>query len=42
VDFIRNKELADINFSVAWRRENYNPAISQFYSLIDGEIKQMK
>lgn len=39
VDFIRIKELADMDFSLAWHKDNTNPAIAQFYSLIDKAMK---
>ena len=34
-DFVRVKELADMDFSLAWNKENYNPAIALFYSMIE-------
>ena len=34
-DFIRVSELSDMDFSLAWSKENYNPAIALFYSLIE-------
>ena len=34
-EFIRIKELACMDFSLAWSKENYNPAIALFYSLIE-------
>lgn len=34
-DFIRIKELSDMDFSLAWNKENYNPAIALFYSMIE-------
>jgi len=34
-EFIRIKELASMDFSLAWSKENYNPAIALFYSLIE-------
>ena len=34
-DFIRIREMADMDFSLAWSKENYNPAIALFYSMID-------
>lgn len=39
VDLIRFKELPDMDFSIAWHKDNYNPAISQFYSLVEEVIK---
>lgn len=35
VDLISLRELIDMDFSLAWNKENYNPAIALFYSLID-------
>ena len=34
-DFIRVKELSNMDFSLAWNKENYNPAIALFYSMIE-------
>jgi DNA-binding transcriptional LysR family regulator len=34
-EFIRIRELANMDFSLAWSKENYNPAIALFYSMID-------
>lgn len=34
-NFIRVKELSDMDFSLAWNKENYNPAIALFYSMIE-------
>ena len=34
-EFIRIRELASMDFSLAWSKENYNPAIALFYSLIE-------
>ena len=34
-DFIRVSELAGMDFSLAWSKENYNPAIALFYSMIE-------
>lgn len=34
-DFIRVSELSDMDFSLAWSKENYNPAIALFYSMIE-------
>ena len=34
-EFIRISELANMDFSLAWSRENYNPAIALFYSMIE-------
>ena len=34
-DFVRVKEMADMDFSLAWNKENYNPAIALFYSMIE-------
>lgn len=35
VHFIRVEELLDLENSFVWHRENYNPAIALFYSLLD-------
>ena len=35
VTFIRVKELHDLENSFVWHRENYNPAIALFYSILD-------
>ena len=35
VNFIRVEELLDLENVFVWHRENYNPAIALFYSLLD-------
>ena len=35
VTFIRVEELQDLENSFVWHRENYNPAIALFYSILD-------
>ena len=32
-------EMPDMDYSICWNKENYNPAIALFYSLID-EVRQ--
>ncbi|MCQ2529814.1 MAG: LysR family transcriptional regulator [Lachnospiraceae bacterium] len=39
VEFIRLKELKNLDFAICWNKDNYNPAIALFYSLID-EVKK--
>ncbi len=38
IDLIRLKELPNMDFAICWNKDNYNPAIALFYSLID-EVK---
>ena len=40
VDFIQVEEIGPMKFSLAWNKENYNPSIALFYSLID-EISEI-
>jgi DNA-binding transcriptional LysR family regulator len=35
VDFIKVKDLHDIGYTLVWNKENYNPAIALFYSILD-------
>ena len=39
IDVIKVAEMRDMDYSICWHKENYNPAIALFYSLID-EVKQ--
>ena len=39
VDVIKIKETRTMDYSICWHKENYNPAIALFYSMID-EIRQ--
>ncbi len=39
VDVIKVAELPNMEYSICWNKENYNPSIALFYSLID-EVKQ--
>lgn len=35
IDTVRIKEAEPMDFSICWNKENYNPAIALFYSMID-------
>ena len=35
VDFIKVKEFHDIGYMLVWSKENYNPAIALFYSMLE-------
>lgn len=39
VNLIRLKETQNLDFAICWHKENYNPAIALFYSLIDEVMK---
>lgn len=39
VNVIKVAEMRDMDYSICWNKDNYNPAIALFYSLID-EVKQ--
>lgn len=40
VDVIKVDEMRNMDYSICWNKENYNPAIALFYSLID-EVKEV-
>lgn len=39
IDVIKVEEFPDLDYSICWHKENYNPTIALFYSLID-EVRQ--
>ena len=39
VDLIKVKESRNMDYSICWNKNNYNPAIAMFYALVD-EVKQ--
>lgn len=39
IDIVRMKELKNMDFAICWNKDNYNPAIALFYSLIE-EVKK--
>lgn len=35
VDFVHVREMGTMNFAIAWSRENFNPVIGLFYSMLE-------